>query len=184
MGMTFSTIQIQNRNQIAPEQFIQNLSTLMEAKGLVPTTEDESEFWYSFIFSKSKRWIAVNCSEYEVVDTTEDMWKYVRELAKSMKTTCILINVTDSDMVILNCFGETGIVEDNVIKGTSAFFGEPMDDFAAQMDDPQRASMLGLNGDSNGRPDFWKPLLVSNYTWEQWQEIWGVVFFWWFFREN
>ena len=78
-----------------------------------------------------------------------------------MKSKCILTNVVDGDMTIINCFNETGEQVDTVVIGGGDIFGEPIDS--------EIAEMMGLEGGISGNPDFWKPLLIENYTWEQLQ---------------
>ena len=63
--MSFSTIQIQNRKQIEADKFIKILSKHMKAKGLVPATEEDSEFSFNLILSRNKNWIALSSPEYD-----------------------------------------------------------------------------------------------------------------------
>ncbi|MCL2719004.1 MAG: hypothetical protein FWE14_09530, partial [Lachnospiraceae bacterium] len=65
MGMTFTTIQIQNRNQLKPEQFIKGLSTYMKANNFVPATEEDAEASFELTFSKDRRWVSFCLPENE-----------------------------------------------------------------------------------------------------------------------
>jgi hypothetical protein len=150
MGATFTTIQIRNRNQLEPEQFMEALSKYMGTKGLIPATEDDAEFSYSFVYSKNKRWIAFstpNCADYPA----ESLLEEVQALAKAMKANAIIMSVVDSDMVVLNCFGETGG------KAEQAVLGRP--DY-------------GFEDAVMGSPKYWTPLLTENYTFEELLEVW------------
>lgn len=158
MGMSFSTIQIQNRKQIKQEQFQNILTEYMKTKGFISSTEEESELWYSFIFSRNKGWISISSSDYED-EATNTMLEDMQELIKSMKTVGVMTQVIDSDMVILNGFDESGVLRDKVVLGDSEM-------------------AEGLGGDSSGSSDFWKPLFISNHTWEQWQEICNKNYDW------
>jgi len=148
MGMTFTTIQIQNRNQLKPEQFIKGLSTYMKANNFVPATEEDAEASFELTFSKDRRWVSFCLPENEYCG--KEAIETAQEIAKAIKSTCITADVIDSDFVEINLFNEIG--QDKVYVGTP----------------------YGMEPETKQRNlDFWKPLLVENYTLEQLQEIWN-----------
>jgi hypothetical protein len=150
MGMTFSTIQIINRNQIATDKFIELLSKYLEKKGLIPTTEEESETWYRLIISKDKRWISVYSPEYDDV-TTINLLPDVRMMVEEMQLGFVVSSVIDSDMLLLHCYNETGKLADKAVLGRPNYVYEDT---------------------VMGKPGFWGPLLTENYTFEDLLEVW------------
>ena len=152
MGMWFSTIQIQNRNQTDQEGFGKILSKHMKKAGWLPAAEDEAQCSCSFVFSKNNNWITLSSDGYEPI--TEMVLNDAQGLAKTMKTVCILTSVMASDEVSFDCFGAAGEKEDRVQVGE---YGGPDNDCPPE----------------NANPEFWKPLLAEGYTWEQLLEIWN-----------
>jgi O-6-methylguanine DNA methyltransferase len=148
MGRFSTTIQIQNRKQIEPEQFVDILTRRMKRDGFVPVSESESQFSYSFTFSENKKWITLSSPDYP----SDSVQKDARGLAKTMKTISIISDITDSDMATLDLFNTTGNKKDTVVLGRPDY---------------------GCEETVMGQAKYWKPLLADNVTWEQILEIWG-----------
>lgn len=148
MGRFSTTIQIHNRNQIESEQFIKILSLYMKKNGFTPSSENESQFSYSFVFSKNKKWISLSSPNYP----SQAVQKDVQELAKTMKTISIITNIIDSDVVTLELFNTTGNKKDTVVLGRPDY---------------------GYEETVMGNPRYWKPLLADVDTWQQLLEMWS-----------
>lgn len=161
MGMTFSTIQIQNRAGLKAAQFKKELMAHMKAKGFKPVPEEEAEVSYIFALSKNKAWFTLVCPDYEPV--TEPVLKDAKELAVTFKTNCIITSAVDSDMVFLDCFNEKGEKTEKVSLGVADFIGGDEGDIPDE-----------CKQDANSaNPDFWKGMLTEGYTFEQLKEVWN-----------
>jgi len=171
MGMWLSTIQIHNRYDIESEQLIKTLSKIMKKKEFMPAAAEDASFSYSFVFSKNRKWITLTSPEYEPI--TGIVLGDAQELAKSMKTNCILTSVMDSDQASFDCFGKTGKRKDRVQIGS---YGFDISEIPAEQveENPELAVMSGYGCEpEKANIDFWKPLLVDNHTFAQLQEIWN-----------
>jgi len=145
MGSTFSTIQIRNPHPPDSEQFMKQLCKYFEKKGLVATTEQDAQFSYWIAFSADGNWATMGSSGYDSSAANTD----VEEIAKSLKTYCLLTSVWDSDFFEIKLFGSTVKLKDVIVGGEPYYEGERLE----------------------GNRELWEPLLASNKTWEQLTEI-------------
>jgi len=156
MGTTFSTIQVQNRQQISKEQFIKSFSKQMEKKGLMSTTAEKAQFSYRLAFSNDNNWVTLSSSEY-VIDT-ESFDLEVQRLAKAMKTCCIGTSVFDSDVSLLYLVDAPNKNKDRVAIGAPDTINNMLD---------MEYSVV------RGKEECWNLLLVEGETWENLTSIWN-----------
>lgn len=145
MGATFSTIQIKNPAQVTREQFANLLSGYFEKKGLIPTTEEDAQITYWIAFNEDNSWATLGSGGYDLGAANKD----VPEIAKELKTHCILSSVWSSDFLEIKLFGSSPIQNDKIGVGQS-------------YDDAKI---------SKGNPELWEPLLVNGRTWEEVKEL-------------
>ena len=151
MGRHMTTIQIQNKHQIQPEQFSANLCAHLKSKGFVPTIPEDADETYMFSISDNGNWITLSSAEYEVLG--EEFHPDLKTLAKTMDTCCIGTSVYDSDIVALHLYDAPAKQEDTVLLG--------------RLDDLEGPSMY------KGKRKCWEPLLTNNSTWQHLQTIWS-----------
>lgn len=149
MGMSFSTIQIQNRNHLDSVQFEKKLANHMKKRGFVPTTSDNSQLSYTFILSENKDWITL------VSDTSHEDMTDAQALAKAMKTVCIVTSVHDSDFAAFHCYNTIGKAADFISLG----FCEEETECNNERKPPN--------------VKFWQSLLLEGRTFDELQEMWG-----------
>jgi len=145
MGATFSTIQIRRPRQTESEQFKKLLCGYFEEKGLIPATEENAEFTYWLAFSDESSWITLGSAEYQLNAVYAD----VPEIAKKLKTHCIVTSVWDSDFYELKLFGPSIKQRDVIVIGHP-----PVEEILAE-----------------GNRKLWEPLLSEGKTWGEFTEI-------------
>ena len=141
MGSTFSTIQIRNPHPEDPEHLKEQLCKYFEKKGLVVTTEQDAQFSYWMAFSDDGSWATMGSGSCDSSVANTD----VEEIAKSLKTYCLLTSVWDSDFFEVKLFGSTVKSKDVIVGGDPYHEGERPE----------------------GNRKLWEPLFANNKTWEQ-----------------
>lgn len=144
MGNFFTSIQIQNHEQLVKEQFIELFCSKMKENGFVIGSEDDNEISYALLFSNNSKWVSVASEAYE--QGNETVRKDATRLAKMMNAHCINITVVDSDFAMLDMYSNTGKKLDTAVIGRA-------DDY---MDDEIPAP----------KKTVWSDLLRKDSTWE------------------
>ena len=149
MGNFFTSIQIQNHEQLVKEQFIELFCSKMKENGFVIGSEDDNEISYALLFSNNSKWVSVASEAYE--QGNETVRKDAARLAKMMNAHCINITVVDSDFAMLDMYSDTGKKLDTAVIGRA-------DDY---MDDEIPAL----------KKTVWSDLLRKDSTWECFTEV-------------
>ena len=149
MGNFFTSIQIQNHEQLVKEQFIELFCSKMKENGFVIGSEDDNEISYALLFSNNSKWVSVASEAYE--QGNETVRKDAARLAKMMNAHCINITVVDSDFAMLDMYSDTGKKLDTAVIGRA-------DDY---MDDEIPAP----------KKTVWSDLLRKDSTWECFTEV-------------
>ena len=144
MGNFFTSIQIQNHEQLVKEQFIELFCNKMKENGFVIGSKDDNEISYALLFSNNSKWVSVASEAYE--QGNETVRKDAARLAKMMNAHCINITVVDSDFAMLDMYSNTGKKLDTAVIGRA-------DDY---MDDEIPAP----------KKTVWSALLSKDSTWE------------------
>ena len=156
MGMSFSTIQIQNRERVEPKQFRELLCRHIEKKDLLLSTKEDSHFSYHLAFSDNSEWVTLSSPNFEGTDIKTEMQK----LAKAFKTVCIATNVFDSDIVLIYLFDSINKKEDTVVVGHEDGWVEAM------------MEAEGIES-VRGNQECWESLLTTEKTWGELTQIWN-----------
>lgn len=149
MGNFFTSIQIQNHEQLVKEQFIELFCSKMKENGFVIGSEDDNEISYALLFSNNSKWVSVASEAYE--QGNETVRKDAARLAKMMNAHCINITVVDSDFAMLDMYSNTGKKLDTAVIGRA-------DDY---MDDEIPAP----------KKTVWSALLNKDSTWGCFTEV-------------
>ena len=155
MGMSFSTIQIKNKQKAAPKQFQKVFCEYMEKNGFIPTDDKDAELSYCLAFSDKSDWVTLCSADDDAAAVREDAPK----LAKMLHTYCVVTSIWDSDTMELNLFGALTDERDYVLAGRPPWGDDETPD-------------LPFGG--KGMQKQWEPLLVNDATWEQLKEIWNA----------
>lgn len=143
MGRFSSTVQI--KNNADRTRFTELFCEVMKKRGFVPCSEDEAVLSYLLAFGGG--WVTLTSENY--ASSPKQAMDDAQQIAAEMNTSCIFVEIVDSDFAILKLYGAHS---DEVIVGDGSGYG---------IEDAPR-----------GERGCWEPLLAEGGTWEQLTEIW------------
>lgn len=149
MGHFFVSTQTYNSKQLDRIQFMKLFCKEMQNNGYVRCESNESELSYVLTFSEKSKWVTITSENHE--QSHQALKKDASRIAKMLKTSCVHIEVIDSDCAIMNLYDEAGTKVDTLIMGRADnYFGN---------DIPQPSEKV------------WEPFLVNESTWDLLSEV-------------
>ena len=156
MGTTFSSIQVNNNQGVSPEQLAEKFSRYIKKKKLIPATEEDANYSYRIAFSQGTDWVSISSEEFG--EDADSFISEVKDLSKSLETSCVGISIFDSDALVLYLFDATNKRKDIVA------VGQP--EIVEEITGKKHSTTGGTQG-------CWNKLLKAGNTWEQLTKVWG-----------
>ena len=147
--MTYAQFQIYNQQQHSKEDIKAKFLNHIKKEGWLPTTKKEAQISYKLAFSEISKWISIVCDDLNFPTLESD----AKKLAEALGTYVTLTVVIDSDNLLLWLYNKEGVQQDRV--GVGIEVGE-----------------MFPNGNIEGNPDAWKPLIVEGKSPQQLREAW------------
>lgn len=152
MGSFYSSIQIQNRQHLSQQAFLEAFSKKMKERGYEVTTQEEGEQLYGLRFSEKSDWVAYGILQED--NRTNDIRTEAGWIAKTFQTCCIVVEMVDSDFATLELYDKKEECVDMAIVSDASGYG------FEEEDTPR------------GEEACWQPLLEEGRTWDELAAIW------------